>query len=59
MLESFKNKVTSQAFKDNAREIATQVVTMLVVTTAVKVVTFVAIAGTKALIEEMTTKSAE
>jgi len=57
MFDKIKEKLTDEDFQFHTKKIVTMVVTQLVVITAVKVVTYVAVEGTKALIEELSNKS--
>ena len=53
MFKQITDKVNSPEFRAAAKEVATQVVTTLVVAVAVKAIGFVVVKGTQALIEEI------
>jgi hypothetical protein len=53
MFQQIKDKVTSSEFKAVVKEVAFNVVTTVVVATAVKAATYIVVEGTKALINEI------
>jgi len=56
MLQNLKDKVTSPEFKQVAKVVVKEVVTAVVVAITIKTISYIAVEGTKALINEIGNK---